>query len=173
MFSFRIVTKRLSGSFRFTSFTLCMLGNFSRFCCRLPTFFQNQLFRNILSGTYTECQTVWIQIRTDVVSVLIWVQIACKDCQQTTNVFASEVRVDNTYTARQLLVDNSEVLISFGTTVKAQTSLRIRAVSSEHSLLLHAKYGRRWDTGQVIAHLAKLGWKLHMDVTKNGEKHCN
>ena len=28
-------------------------------------------FQNILSGTLSECQTVWIKIRTDVLSVLI------------------------------------------------------------------------------------------------------
>ena len=47
-------------------------------------FFQNQLFRKILSGTPSECQTVWIQIRPDVLSGLIWVQTVCKGFQQTT-----------------------------------------------------------------------------------------
>ena len=46
-------------------FNLCMLGNFSCFSCRLLTFFQNLLFQKILSGILSECQTVWIQIRTD------------------------------------------------------------------------------------------------------------
>ena len=31
----------------------------------LLIFFQNGLFRKILSGILSECQTVWIQIRTD------------------------------------------------------------------------------------------------------------
>ena len=31
------------------------------------------------------CQTVWIYIRTDILSVLIWVQTVCKGCQQTTS----------------------------------------------------------------------------------------
>ena len=48
-------------------------------------FFQNQLFQNILSGTLSECQAVWIQIRTDTLSVLIWVQIVCKSYQQMTS----------------------------------------------------------------------------------------
>ena len=47
-------------------------------------FFQNQLFRKILSGLPSECQTVWIQIRPDPLSGLIWVQIVCKGYQQTT-----------------------------------------------------------------------------------------
>ena len=32
----------------------------------------------------TECQTVWIQIRPNVLSGLIWVQAVCKSYQQTT-----------------------------------------------------------------------------------------
>ena len=37
-------------------------------------FFQNQLFRKILSGIPSECQTDWIQVRPDVFSGLIWTQ---------------------------------------------------------------------------------------------------
>ena len=37
-----------------------------------------------LSGTLSECQTFWIQISTDILSVLIWVQTVCKEYQQTT-----------------------------------------------------------------------------------------
>ena len=40
-------------------------------------FFQNQRFRKILSGIPSECQTVWIQIRPDKMTV-------CKCYQQTT-----------------------------------------------------------------------------------------
>ena len=57
--------------------TRCMLGNFSCFCCRLLTF-QNKLFQKILSGTLSEYQTVWIQIRTYILSALIWIQTVCK-----------------------------------------------------------------------------------------------
>ena len=46
--------------------TLCVLGNFS--CsfviCR---FFQNQFCQKTFSGIPPECQTVWIQIRPDIV----------------------------------------------------------------------------------------------------------
>ena len=35
-------------------------------------------FKRIFSGTLSEWQTVWIQIRTDVKLVLIWVQTVCK-----------------------------------------------------------------------------------------------
>ena len=47
-------------------------------------FIQNQLFRKILSGIPSECQTDWIQIRPDIMSGLIWVQSVCKSYQQTT-----------------------------------------------------------------------------------------
>ena len=46
-----------------------MLDNFSRFCYRLLTFFKINFFKKILSGTVSECQTVWIQISTDAMSV--------------------------------------------------------------------------------------------------------
>ena len=44
-------------------------------------FFQNQLYRKIISGIPSDCQTVWIQIRPD---ILIWFQTVCKNYQQTT-----------------------------------------------------------------------------------------
>ena len=60
-----------------------MLGNFS--CVLLSAdFFQNHPFRIILSGIPSESQTVWIQIRPDILSGLIWVQTVCKGHQQTT-----------------------------------------------------------------------------------------
>ena len=37
----------------------------------------------ILSGTLPVCQMVWIQIKTDVLLVLIWVQTVCKGYQMT------------------------------------------------------------------------------------------
>ena len=46
--------------------------------------FQNQRFQKILSGLLPVCQTVWIQIRTDILSVLILVQTVGKGYQQTT-----------------------------------------------------------------------------------------
>ena len=65
-------------------FTLCLLGNFARLFLSSADFFENQLFRNILSGIPSECQTVWIQIRPDILSGLIWVQTVCKGYQQMT-----------------------------------------------------------------------------------------
>ena len=56
--------------------TLCMLGNFSCFCCHLLTFLKINFFQKIRSGVLSECQMVKIQIRADALSVLIWVQSA-------------------------------------------------------------------------------------------------
>ena len=53
------------------------------FCCLL-IFWQNQLFRKFLTGMPSDCQTVWIQIRPDILSGLIWVQTVSKGYQQAT-----------------------------------------------------------------------------------------
>ena len=50
----------------------------------LSDFFQNQLFRKILSQISFGCGTDWIQIRPDIMSGLIWVQTVCKNYQQAT-----------------------------------------------------------------------------------------
>ena len=47
-------------------------------------FFRITFFRKILSGKHSECQTVWIWIRPDVLNGLICVQTICKGYQQTT-----------------------------------------------------------------------------------------
>ena len=66
--------------------TLCLLCIIFHAFFSSAEFFQNQLFRKILSGLSSECQTVWIQIRPDKMSGLIWVQTVCKYYQQTTKV---------------------------------------------------------------------------------------
>ena len=53
------------------------------FWCQL-IFFQNRLFRKILSGIPSVCQTVWMQIRPDFLLGLIWVQTVCKGYHQMT-----------------------------------------------------------------------------------------
>ena len=62
-------------------------------------FFSKSTFSKI-SFTNTirdsECQTVWIQIRTNIMLVLIWVQTVCKVYQQTTKV-ASRKGKSNPY----------------------------------------------------------------------------
>ena len=62
------------------SLTLCMLSNFSNFCCRLWIF--KFTFSKKISGTLSECQTIWTQIRTDILSALILVRTVCKGYQQ-------------------------------------------------------------------------------------------
>ena len=60
--------------------TLCSVGNFA--CCFdvCWIFLDNiNFFENFLQS-----QTVWIKIRPDIVSGLIWVQTVCKCYQQTT-----------------------------------------------------------------------------------------
>ena len=47
-------------------------------------FLQNQLFRKILTGIPSECQTLRIQIRLNNLLCLIWVQTVCKGYQQMT-----------------------------------------------------------------------------------------
>ena len=60
--------------------TYCFLSEADDF-----KFVLNSAFQYNLSGTLSECQTVWIQIRTDVLSVLIWVQTVYHGYQQTVN----------------------------------------------------------------------------------------
>ena len=60
----------------------CMLCNYPNFCCRLLTF-KIPFSKKDLSGILSECQTVRIQIRTDILLVLIWVQTVCKVNQMT------------------------------------------------------------------------------------------
>ena len=40
-------------------------------------------FENNISGVPSECQTIWIQTRPDILSGLVWVQTVCKGYQQT------------------------------------------------------------------------------------------
>ena len=57
-------------------------------------FFQNLFFfQQILSRTLLECQKVWIQPRTDILSILILVQTVYKGYQQTKKVATSKQRV--------------------------------------------------------------------------------
>ena len=47
-------------------------------------FYQYQLFRKIISGIPSECQTDWIQIKPEVLSGLIWVHSVWKGFQYMT-----------------------------------------------------------------------------------------
>ena len=46
--------------------------------------FQIQILKKILSKILSKCQTLWIKIRPDKMSGLIWIQTACNGYQQTT-----------------------------------------------------------------------------------------
>ena len=59
-------------------FSICMLGNCSCFYFRLLTFFKIKFLKINHPGPPSECQTVWIQIKTDILLVFIWVQTVCK-----------------------------------------------------------------------------------------------
>ena len=61
---------------------MVLLGSFHTFLSSADLF-QNQLFRKILSGIPSEWQTVLIQIRPDILSGMIWIQIVCKGHQST------------------------------------------------------------------------------------------
>ena len=58
--------------------SICMLGNCSCFYFRLLTFFKIKFLKINHPGPPSECQTVWIQIKTDILLVFIWVQTVCK-----------------------------------------------------------------------------------------------
>ena len=64
--------------------TLCLLGNFACFLLSADFFFEINYFEKIILGIPSECQTVWIQIRPDILSGLIWVQTVCQGYQQMT-----------------------------------------------------------------------------------------
>ena len=51
--------------------------------CRLIIFFKINFFEKIFQE-YLQCQPIWLQIRPDILSGLIWVQTVSKDYQQTT-----------------------------------------------------------------------------------------
>ena len=58
--------------------SICMLGNCSYFYFCLLTFFKIKFLKINHPGSPSECQTVWIQIKTDILLVFIWVQNVCK-----------------------------------------------------------------------------------------------
>ena len=69
----------MSGKHRFKTGKFCMLF----FGCLL-IFSKSSFLKKNLSGMPSECQTVWIQVRPDVLSGLIWIQTVCIGYQQMT-----------------------------------------------------------------------------------------
>ena len=58
----------------------------------LPAYFIQKLLFQEFFQELIVCQTVWIQIRTNILSVQILVQTVCKGHQQTTKVAVSKER---------------------------------------------------------------------------------
>ena len=81
----------------------------SSFCCLLLTLFKSHFFQEILTGTLSDCQMVLIQIRTDSMSVRVWVQTVCKGYQQTIKVAINKERV---YHPKFIVSNQMEVPIS-------------------------------------------------------------
>ena len=65
----------------------------SCFYFRLPTFFKIIFLKINHQGPLSECQTVWIQITTDILLVFIWVKNDCKSYWQTTKLSTHMQRV--------------------------------------------------------------------------------
>ena len=82
---------------------LVLAAHFQFFACWVifrafvVTFFTINFLEKTISRTLSVCQTIWIQIRTDILSVLIWVQAVCKDYQLMTKVAASKERVSYSF----------------------------------------------------------------------------
>ena len=72
---------------------ICMLGNSSCFYFRLLTSFKIIFLKINHQGPPSECQTVWIQIKTDILLVFIWVQTTAKGYWQTTKLSTGMQRV--------------------------------------------------------------------------------
>ena len=70
-----------------------MLGNFACFLSSVVFFLKINFLKKNLSVIPSEYQTIWIQIKPDVFSGLIWVKTVCKGYQQTTEVATNRGRV--------------------------------------------------------------------------------
>ena len=64
-------------NYSFNVLTLCLMGNFSYFYYRLRPFSKSTCSKKCFDE-----QKVWIQIRLDILFVMIWVQTICKGYQQ-------------------------------------------------------------------------------------------
>ena len=73
-----------------------MLGHFNTFMSSADFFPKSTFSINFYRNPIRRWQTVCIQFRTDVLSVLTRVQTVCKDYQQATKVAAGKERVNKT-----------------------------------------------------------------------------
>ena len=63
--------------------TVSLLGKFACFLSSADLI-QNHFLEKFFQKTLSVCQTAWTQIRTNIMSVLIWVKTVCKGYQLTT-----------------------------------------------------------------------------------------
>ena len=91
--------------------TLCMLDTFSCLCCRLLIFFSKLTFSKKSLRTLSGCQMVWIQIRTNILSVLMWVQTVCKGYQQMSSVATSIEWTKKTLFSRLTVLVENEISV--------------------------------------------------------------
>ena len=84
---------------------LCMLGNFSCFCCCVKIFFKINFFKKFFQEHYQSVKWFGFKSdRTNILSALIWVRSVCKGYQPMTKVAASKERV----TVKPVLSDQSK-----------------------------------------------------------------
>ena len=77
----------LTGNLCLKLLTLCLLGNLHAFSLSVDVF-QSQFCEKKFFQEYHRCQAVWIPIRPDGLSVLIWIQTVCRDYEQSGHVVA-------------------------------------------------------------------------------------
>ena len=124
-----------------------ILGNFACFIV-VCWFFSKSTFFKILSGIPSECQTVRIHIRPDVLPGLIWVQTVCNGYQQKTLV--GKELILEIFNDSSTVADNQFVLSTF--------LMLYLIVLSADSLCKHLG-GRAWSGSNLfhtlISQLAK------------------
>ena len=146
--------KYLMKAFRRQNCVVCRCRDWPLFSTLFPRCFlssddffsQNYLLQKILSGTLSKCQTVWIQIRTDVLSSLIRVQHICKRSPKVaatcSNMSKKNVNKRNNNT--EVMVDVTTYMnAGLFTPARIQTCLRIIAIKQEHSLFANTNYENR------------------------------
>ena len=90
--------------------SICMLGDCSCLYFRLLTFFKIKFLKINHPGPPSECQTVWIQIKTDILLVFIRVQNVCKSYWQTTKLSTGMQRViTGKYFSVQYIVSHRDI----------------------------------------------------------------
>ena len=114
--------------------------------CRLLIFFKISFFEKFFQECH-QCQTVWIQIRPDILSGLIWVQTVCRGNQQMT-LIDKELNTCHHMSRIRIFFLLSQNVIIFLTIILTHISLR--------SFLLHVGKQRRPRSDTANAHLIRI-----------------